>query len=200
MAEFLLNALIGVIIGVISLGIGYLFSRQQSKELVKTAKEILRSFEVISLRDEFYMTHILAGQIRSNSFFPDLIIAITPGGGMVGEWLSRRFLGDRAKPIPMCSVWIDTVRDSEGRHLSPPKACASLSSSLPKVKNILLVNDISKSGQTLGVAIEFAKGAFQDSTIKAAVLFLSQDAGPPYPDFWVNKPWRWVDFEWKRGT
>jgi hypoxanthine phosphoribosyltransferase len=193
MSELLLNLLIGIA----SLGIGYLVSRYQSKELIKAAIQILRPFEAISLRDEFHMTHILALRIQSKSFFPDLIVAITPGGTMIGEWLSRRFLRKDGKPIPMCSLWMQVERDSEGRHLSSPKSCAFLSPSFSKIKKVLIVNDISRSGRTLEEAVKFARKAYQHAMVRTAVIFLSQDAGPPYPDFWVDRPSRRVVFEWK---
>jgi len=193
------EVLLSVLVGVLSLGIGYLLSRYQNRELIRTATQVLRPFESVSLRDEFHMTHILAARIRADSFLPDIIVAISPGGSMIGEWLSRRFLGDKVRPIPMCSLWMHVERDSEGRHLSSPKAREFVAASLPEAGKVMIVNDISRTGRTLEEAVGFAKSTFQGSVIKTAVLFLSQDAGPPYPDFWVDKPSRRVTFEWKEG-
>ncbi len=188
-----------ILISAVSLGVGYFISWCQNRDLIRTATKLLRPFEAISLRDEFYMTHILASQIRGASFSPDIILAITPGGSMIGEWLSRRFLGDWKRPVPMCSIWIHIERNPEGQHLSPPKACAFVSPLSSEPKKILIVNDISRNGRTLEAALESAKKTFQSSAIKTAVLFLSQDAGPPYPDFFVDKPPRRVVFEWKQA-
>jgi hypoxanthine phosphoribosyltransferase len=188
---------VNILLSGIFLVIGYFLSRYQSRQLIKKARQFLLQYEAISLRDEFHMTHILASKIRSESFHPDLIIAITPGGSMIGEWLSRSILGDRTKPIRMCSLWMQAERDAEGQHRVHPKACSFQAPSSEEVKKILIVLDISRSGRTLDVAAKFVEKKFQDSIIKTAVLFLSQEAQAPYPDFWVDKPYRHIAFEWK---
>ena len=186
-----------IIIGVIGVVVGYLISSIQGRKFRKEAIQLLRPFEVISLRDEFHLTHLLARQICDARFHPDVIIATTPGGAMIGEWLSRRFLGDKSKPIPLCNVWVEVERDSEGRHLHPPKAITLLETSFPEANSILIVNDISRNGRTIEAVFNLVEENFKNSTIKMAVLFLSEDAGPPYPDFFVDKPPRRVNFEWK---
>jgi len=195
MPDIVINALIGIV----SIGIGYLVSRHQNIELIKAAKQLLRASVPISLRDEFHMTHILADYIQKDSFRPDLIVAVAPGGAMIGEWLSRRFIGNKASPIPICVLWMHVKRDSMGRHLSAPRASAPLGHPSVKAKRVLIVNDISRTGRTLEAAVKAVKEMLPDSLIKVAVLFLSEDAGPPYPDYWVDKPSRRVVFEWKQG-
>lgn len=194
----MLEVLFSILGIIVSLSIGYFLSRYQSRKLIKSAIELLRPFETISLRDEFHMTNILANQICADSFVPDIIVSIVPGGGMIGEWLSQRFLRKNTTPICMCSLWMHVERDANGRHLSHPKPCGFLTPSLPSdMKKILIVNDISRTGRTLEEAMKFVKSTFQDSEIKMAVLFLSKDAQPPYPDFWVDTPSRRVVFRWK---
>lgn len=179
-------------------------SKRQFEELIKEVTKILRPFDTITLQDEFYLTHILATQIQNESFVPDVIIAIAPGGAMIGEWLSRRFLGDTMNNIPMCTLWIDVERDENGKHLSSsPKVHAFMRPSLPSdIKNVLIVNDITRSGYTLEEAANFIEDFIQkekskNCEIKIGVLFFSDGARGPTPHFWVDRPSRKIVFKWK---
>lgn len=200
----MLEVLLNVSVGIIGLGIGYLTAKRQGeafrRQLMEAAEEISRQFDIISLTDEYYMTHILANCIREESFVPDLIVAIAPGGSMIGEWLSRRFLGDSTNPIPMCTLWIDVERDSKGKHISNPKIQPILTPSLsPDTKRVLIVNDTSRTGHTLGAATEFVEKEFPKCKVKKAVLFWSVEARLPDPDFWVDRPSRRIAFSWKEA-
>ncbi len=207
-----------ILAAMIGIAIGYIISRRQLEETRRQLEEtrrqleeigenltrILRPFDTITLNDEFCLTHILATQIQSKSFVPDVIIAIAPGGAMIGEWLSRRFLGDTINNIPMCTLWIDVERDENGKHLSnSPKVHAFLRPSLPSdIENVLIINDITRSGYTLEEAVNFIKNFIQkeksnNCDIKIGVLFYSEGARGPTPHFWVDRPSRKIVFKWK---
>ena len=191
MTEFVAS----IVISIVSLIIGYVISQYQDKNTQKSLVKLLRPFEKITLKDEYYMTHILSELIKKKKFIPDIIVALTPGGSMIGEWLSRRFLGNKEKPIPMFSLWMEVDRDKEGRHLTVPKVCGNLSQST--YKKILLVNDISRTGRTLEEAKEYLMKQFPAAEIKVGVLISSEDARQHNLEFQVYSSPRKVVFEWK---
>lgn len=197
------DAFMGIVLCLLSLGGGYFISWYIGRKTIAVAKKIIEQADDISLTDEFHLTHILASNIRGERFLPDLIVAITPGGNMIAEWLSRRFLGDGKKPIPVCTVWVDVKRDKKRAHTSAPAVCNFLSPSPALLegkfegKKILIVNDITRTGQTLAAAVKFVDSMLGNATIKTAVLFFCKDAHWSQPDFWVYQPKRYVVFEWK---
>jgi hypoxanthine phosphoribosyltransferase len=194
--EMMLEYLPSIIIGAVSLIIGYLFSWYRYRKFRNDAIKLLRPFEEISIKDEYYLTNILINKIKEKRYTPDLIIAIAPGGAMIGEWISR-FISKINCPITMHCLWMNVQRDKEGKHTSPPIAEPCYNSS-ENYSNILIVNDISRTGRTLGEAIHICKEKFPQANIRTAVLFLSQEATDPYPNYYVDNPPRRIDFEWKR--
>ncbi|MEK7271388.1 MAG: phosphoribosyltransferase [Nitrospirota bacterium] len=65
-----------------------------------------------------------------------------------------------------------------------------------KDKKVLLVDDITDTGDTLRVSIEYLKG-FKPKGIRTAVL-LHKTSSDVIPDYYVKKiaKWRWIIFPW----
>ncbi|HPQ71953.1 MAG TPA: hypothetical protein PKW95_22710 [bacterium] len=182
---------------IVTVFVTWLSTKLYYQKLEKKAKEVIRSYETIPLRDQYYMTNLLSLKIKQNKFIPDAIFSISPGGNMIGEWLSRKFIGNQSKPIILHNLWMEAKRGDEGQHLTFPEPCGSFPNNGNSYQKILLVNDISRSGRTLEIATRYMKQHFPHSEINTAVLFMSSDSSPPYPNYWIDKPHRRVEFEWK---
>ncbi|MHC4981924.1 MAG: hypothetical protein ACYTF6_02005, partial [Planctomycetota bacterium] len=79
----LLMTLLGVVLGAM---LTWLIGRAQWPRLLRRLKDAVIRREHVSLEEEFLMTHILAEKIEK----PEISFAISPGGAMIAEWLSRR--------------------------------------------------------------------------------------------------------------
>lgn len=200
MNDFLLATVAGIVaaivVAIMVAPIGYFLGLRRERDLLEEAR--LRHAETISIRDEFHMTEILAQQLAHENFVPDLIACVAPGGNMIGEWLSRRFLGDKTEAVPLFSIWMTTSRDDEGRSYGTPAALSVVSPQQPdSFRRVLVINDISRSGYTLEAARKFVEGEFRSSDVRTAVLLWRRGAAGAQPDFWVDEPTQDVAFEWK---
>lgn len=153
------------------------------------------NIEYVDLQTALRMVAILADRIRNSGFEPDLILAITPGGSMIGELLSYYLGSDR--PIRMLNLLVQTARDEQGRHTALPQVIGYISQ-VAQPGKVLIVNDISRSGQTLEAATAFVSAMVHKADVMTAVLYLAQDAKPPLPEIWLEKPTRKVVFSWKK--
>lgn len=145
------------------------------------------------------MTRLLAKKIQEDKFNPDFIFAICPGGAMIAEWLSRGFLGSRSAPIPVQLLYM--AREQGGAGIIVDRAVINESltavpSGLAKNSKVLLVNDISRGGYTLGSAAEFLKKHFPDGDIRSATLICAKDANVK-PIYSVAMTAKVVRFDWK---
>jgi len=65
------------------------------------------------------------------------------------------------------------------------------------VKRILVVDDISDSGETLDAIMKHLKEKYKDIEFKSATLFYKQTSIYE-PHFWINEADDWIDFFWER--
>jgi hypothetical protein len=97
----LLAAFVGAIVGGI---LTWIIGKIQQKNFLQRLKDALRDRWHVSLDEEFLMTQLLGQVMRTAGYKTDVIFAVSPGGLMIAEWLSRRELGDFRNPIPVRSV------------------------------------------------------------------------------------------------
>lgn len=64
-------------------------------------------------------------------------------------------------------------------------------------KRVLVVDDISDSGDTLKAVMEHLNSSFKDIEFKSATLFYKKTSIYE-PDFWINEADDWIDFFWER--
>lgn len=64
-------------------------------------------------------------------------------------------------------------------------------------KRVLVLDDISDSGETLRAVMEHFTTQFADIEFKSATLFYKKTSVYE-PDFWVNEADDWIDFFWER--
>ena len=145
------------------------------------------------------MTQLLAEKIQDANFEPDVIFAICPGGAMISEWLSQRFLGNRSAPIPVQLLYMRPEKKNsivETRMMEVDKKLTAISSFLPENPKVLLVNDISRGGHTLYSACDFLNKMLPDGDIRSATLICNKDANAK-PNYYVALTTKAVRFEWK---
>lgn len=66
-----------------------------------------------------------------------------------------------------------------------------------EVKRVLVLDDISDSGETLKAVMEYFASEFSDIEFKSATLFYKKTSIYE-PDFWINEADDWIDFFWER--
>jgi len=64
-------------------------------------------------------------------------------------------------------------------------------------KRVLVVDDISDSGDTLKAIMGHLETSFQDIEFKSATLYYKKTSCYE-PDFWVNEATEWIDFFWEK--
>ena len=192
--------MIGVVLGGL---VTWAIGKTQLRYLLRRLRDMLRSKERVSINEEFRMTQLLAEKIKKANYVPDVIFAIFPGGAMVAEWLSRRFLGDFSAPVPVQLICVVTERIAGGIKSTVANVIdnlTSIASGLPKNTKVLIVNDIARSGHTLLATREFLKVYFTDENIKVATLFRTEDTEDSEVelDFCVALTNKVINFEWKQ--
>ena len=145
------------------------------------------------------MAQMLAADLKRAQRTPDAIFAVFPGGVMLGEWLSRAFLGNAEEPIPLRLVQVHTVRRAGGlaRTIAAVKdSIDSVAYGLPRDARVLLVTDITRGGASADAAFEFLAGYFSSSNISTASLFCHKSSRF-VPEFVVAHTRKDVVFDWK---
>ena len=190
----LLIMIVGVVLGGL---LTWVITKISEVRLLDKLKDAVIDRERISINEEFIMTKILAEKIQKDGYEPNIIFAVCPGGAMIAEWLSRRFLGKRSNPIPVKLLYMKREQEDEGRKRDIAMVDDKLSAiptDLPPDSNILLVNDVSRSGFTLNGAEEFLKNHF--SNIRSATLICYQDAAVK-PEYYAAVTRKTIRFDWK---
>jgi xanthine phosphoribosyltransferase len=65
------------------------------------------------------------------------------------------------------------------------------------VKKVLIVDDISDSGDTLQVVMNELKSKYKNVEFKSATLFYKKTSIYE-PDFWINETTKWIEFFWEK--
>ena len=144
-------------------------------------------FERPSWSDIERMCEQLARKIKKSGFEPDLIVGIARGG-----WVPARILSDIFNNKNIASIGVVFYK-GVGATAEKPK----LTHGLPvKVngKKILLVDDVSDTGESLIFAKKTIKGAKE---VKVATLHMK-----PWskfkPDFYVKTTNAWLIYPWEK--
>ncbi|MEN8177855.1 MAG: phosphoribosyltransferase [Pseudomonadota bacterium] len=135
------------------------------------------------------MARRLACQIREDGYEPDLIVAIARGGLM-----PARILSDRLNLFDLATIKV------EHYHAMHKERSARVRYPLTADidgRRVLLVDDVSDSGDTFEVAIRHLRGLGEPLVLKTAVLHHKRIARYR-PDYFVEEvvEWRWLIYPW----
>ncbi len=145
--------------------------------------------ELVTWHKIYGLARRIAAQLRSADFQPELIVAIARGG-----YVPARLLCDLLDVYELTSIRITHYRD--GAAAQPHAALASPLSVAIQGRKVLVVDDVSDSGDTLQVALAHLRG-FHPAQLKLAVLH-HKTVSPLVPDFYGQKirNWRWIIYPW----
>ncbi len=130
----------------------------------------------------------LSSLVKRSKYNPDIIVAIGRGG-----FIPSRILCDYLLLKDMATIKVEHwgVAKPKKKAVIRFPLCADI-----KAKRVLLVDDITDTGETLRVSFEYLKG-FGPKEIRTAVL-VHKATSRFQPDYYVRKiiKWRWVIFPW----
>ena len=135
-----------------------------------------------------HLTRKLAHKIQDSGFKPDVIVCVARGG-----YVPARLLCDLLNIYELSGIRIRHyigADKTEKAELVEPLAM-SISG-----KNVLLVDDIDDSGDTLDVALDYLN-SLNPVDVRVAVLH-HKSVSNYTPDFYAKKiiQWRWITYPW----
>jgi hypothetical protein len=131
----------------------------------------------------------LAKLVKQSGYKPDIVIAIGRGG-----YVPARIICDYMMLRDLTSIkaehWGSASLESKEAVIKFP-LCTDI-----KGKKVLLVDDVTDTGRTLIVCLEYLKG-FAPHEIRTAIL-IHKTCSEIVPDYFVNKivKWKWLIFPW----
>lgn len=145
--------------------------------------------ELISWRRVYLLARKLAFMINDDNFQPDVIVAIARGG-----YVPARILCDFLDVKTLASIRIEHYLSGASK-----QKMARLTDPLGidiKGKNVLLVDDVNDTGDTLELAVHHLKD-FLPKDVRVAVLNqkMTSDFSPEYFSHRIIK-WRWLLYPW----
>ena len=131
----------------------------------------------------------LSNLIKNSGYDPNIVVAICRGG-LVPARLLCDFLHIKDLTTIKVEHW-GIVATPTGKAVIKFPLSADI-----KEKRVLLVDDITDTGDTLRVSLEYLK-KFEPKEIRTAVL-IHKIISDFLPDYYVKKmiKWRWVIFPW----
>lgn len=131
----------------------------------------------------------LALAVRDAGFRPDMIVAIGRGG-----YLPARILSDHLDIFDLASVKIEHYRGAHRERVA--RVRYPLNADIGG-RRVLLVDDVSDSGDTFEVAVRHLRECGEPTALKTAVLHHKTVASVT-PDFYAEavREWRWIVYPW----
>jgi hypoxanthine phosphoribosyltransferase len=130
----------------------------------------------------------LAHKIQHSKFNPDIVICIARGG-----YIPARLICDYLEIYNLTSIRIKhyTGSDISGSASLIDPLCIDIQG-----MNVLLVDDIDDTGDTLQLALDYLTG-LNPEEIKVAILHHKVISGL-MPDYYAQKitHWRWITYPW----
>lgn len=145
--------------------------------------------ELITWEDFCSLSRTLAFQIRESGFKPDMIVAIGRGG-----YMPARILSDYLGLMDLASMRILHYR---GAHKEPQAKVRFPLNADPKKRRVLLVDDVSDTGDTFNVAMDHIQNRGKPTEIRTVALHHKTTASF-IPDFYAKiiTEWRWLIYPW----
>jgi len=128
----------------------------------------------------------LTPQIKE--FSPDTLLAVARGGMTIGHFLAER--------LDMRDVYtLNAISYENEKKIGKPRIF-----NIPDLKNkkrVLLLDDISDSGETLEEVIKTLKAKYPDTEFKTLTLFFKEHT-KVIPDIVLHKTDKWIVFFWDK--
>jgi hypoxanthine phosphoribosyltransferase len=145
--------------------------------------------EILSWRCVADNTKKLSTLIKNSGFIPQIVVAIGRGG-----LVPARILCDYLHIRDLTAVKVEHW----GLAATPDKKAIikfPLNADI-KDKRVLLMDDITDTGDTLRITLEYLRG-FGPQEIRTAVI-IHKTTSDFIPDFYVRRitKWRWITFPW----
>ena len=141
-----------------------------------------------SWRDVYNLTLQLSERIVASGFKPDVIVGIARGG-----WIPARILSDVLYMDTLQNIRIEYYTDvgSKGKE---PKITQPLTGSM-KGKNVLLIDEVADTGDTLQHAIDHVKN-LGVKEVRSAVLHY-KPTSTVVPDYYMVETTSWTVYPWE---
>ncbi|MDT7905384.1 MAG: phosphoribosyltransferase [Sulfolobales archaeon] len=147
--------------------------------------------KVVSWQEIVDWSYGLAERIIDSGYRVDVIIAIARGG-----LVPSRILADRLGVVDVISLkvehWVQTASKNPEARIKYPYS-VDLSG-----KNVLIVDDIADTGDSLILAKDYAKRNFNPKEIRTATLQVITQTTKYVPDYYYLevKDWAWFMYPW----
>lgn len=144
--------------------------------------------ELVPWGEAVRLSRLLAGKVRG-SFSPDIVVAIGRGG-----FVPARIVCDSLMIPSLTSIrvehWGVAARSLESAVVRYPLATDV------RGMNVLVVDDVTDTGETLDVAVRYLNG-LSPETIRTAVLHHKAQSAFT-PDYYASyeESWRWLVYPW----
>ena len=157
--------------------------------LVSLMEQPSKKCELVTWQQVQDLAQRLAKNIRASGYKPDVIIAIARGG-----FIPARLLCDYLDIFNLTSIRI--IHYEKGNQISDQTRLISPLNTEVRNLNVLLVDDVSDTGDTLELAVKHIQ-EYSPTAIKVAVLHHKQTSSF-MPDFYAEKitTWRWLTYPW----
>ena len=146
--------------------------------------------ELISWNLVASLANKLAIQIRQDGFHPDVIIAIGRGG-----YVPARLLADNLDIMNLTSIKVEHyISGAHRQNNATVKYPLSIDVS---GQQVLVVDDVSDSGDTFAVTLQHITEKSTPREIKTAILH-HKSVSQFIPDYYASKviKWRWIIYPW----
>jgi hypoxanthine phosphoribosyltransferase len=145
--------------------------------------------ELISWQRFYELSLELARTIHTAWFRPEIIVAIGRGG-----YLPARILSDYLDVFDLASVKIEHYRAARRQRLA--RVRYPLTAEV-EGRRVLLVDDVTDSGDTFEVASEHLRERGEPAELKTAVLH-HKSVSDFVPDYFAEEvlEWRWILYPW----
>lgn len=145
--------------------------------------------EYVSWQRVYHLCERLCQRVRRDGFQPDAIIGIARGG-----YTPARVLADFFGVMNLAALKIEHYRGTRKSRR------ASVVHPLPEAfagRRVLLVDDVSDSGDTFEVALRHVAGHGRIDDLRTAVLH-HKVTSSRVPDYFAQKitVWRWIIYPW----
>lgn len=135
----------------------------------------------------------LSLKIKESGWTPDLVVAVSRGG-----FVPARLICDFLDISDLLSIqsqhWVEAARAAERAILKYPYRIDASG------KNVLIVDDIVDTGDTLKLARDFVEREWRPASVRTAALQWISSVAKYRPDYYYIevRDWTWFQYPWTR--